>query len=261
MTDVEIAADVSALVGAEGLAEIAQLAAAGDYECPACRKPGTAGQDPTSAVVVRAAHPRLTILTLAHAACLPSQIREVARVKVRPAESPQGYMWTAGQSAGPRAPVLLDYPQGAVIGSSSGEGVDLLITGLLEAGMELMTDEESLPPQCGELQAELRGDTLITWQDGTSLFATHLTGLARWRKVAAGGREVLVMAGADVLAGTGRLAPAERSAVFDGGDLRPAFTAAVRPAGGSCTGESHRDVRHWSRAATRKVAGTAEQAP
>jgi hypothetical protein len=239
--DIEVSPEVVALAGASGAAEFDQLASEGPYECPACQRPGTVSTDGTSAVIVRAANPPITILALAHRACLPSQVLDVASVTVRPDCDPVSYSWVSQQPGGPEARMLLDYPSGAAIGTPAGEEVDLLVTGLLEAGMELITNLDAMsPPPCAGLTAQIDGDVVIIWQRTTALFTGSLDRLRNWQHAAAGAGEIVVLAGADVFTSATRDMPGARgdAAVYDGGDLRSSLAAAVgagRVVGGRVT--------------------------
>lgn len=91
---------------------------AGAYECPACGGQGEPGSDPSSVILIRSASPAADILALAHTACMPSQVLEAGRVRVRPVCDPISYAWITRHGPGPHARMVLDYPHGIPIATS-----------------------------------------------------------------------------------------------------------------------------------------------
>jgi hypothetical protein len=111
----DVSDDVRAEIGDEEADRLlAGENAPGSYDCTSCRTPGDTGQERTSTVLFVGED--TAVLAFAHAACLPSQVVQVAEDQLQGAVSSLGAAPGQGGAGGPaEAP-----PAQAVLGVTSG---------------------------------------------------------------------------------------------------------------------------------------------
>nr|WP_237537003.1 hypothetical protein [Streptomyces sp. SID5785] len=110
----DVSDDVRAEIGDEEADRLlAGENAPGSYDCTSCRTPGDTGQERTSTVLF--VGDETAVLAFAHAACLPSQVVQVAEDQLQGAVQSLG---GAGQGATPQAAEAP--PAQAVLGVTSG---------------------------------------------------------------------------------------------------------------------------------------------
>jgi hypothetical protein len=228
--EIDISPEVAALADTDVAAEVRHLAADdGAFVCPACERPGDTAADPVSAILVRAPQLPGPILSLAHRACMPSQVVDVPEVTVLPPEEPTAYFWVSHQAGDPAAWVILDYPAGAVAGTSAGEEVDLHISTMLKAGMELVTSTDRAPQPAGMVTIRIRDAAISIHHARLTLITVPLAWLEDWRDQATRSGEAVLLTGAGVFTGATPSYPPETAdgASYNGGELQPLLEKAI----------------------------------
>jgi hypothetical protein len=165
VTGVDISDEVARIITADGVAWIEQMEAHDEpYECPGCHALSLARTALTSAVLFRAALPPAVVLVLAHQACLPSRVYDINTMTVIPQGEITLYAWVADDGEAPHARGLLDVAETTVMPTEGGEDIDLILAGLLDDGMSLMTSPDHDLPACGRFTVELGDGLIIVWR-------------------------------------------------------------------------------------------------
>jgi hypothetical protein len=223
MGDVQISDEVAGIVTADNWAWIDYMTASDEpYECPRCERPGTVRATRTSVVLLCASQPGITVLALAHQACLPSRVYHGDEIGVIPTCEMALYAWVARDGAAPHAQGLLDLSATATISTAAGEDVDLVLSSLLGDGMGLATSAEAVLPVSDRIFMEFGDSEIVIWRRtsrGRSAWHVGPMGprLGRWRRVA----ETEGMA--ELVIGSQVIPPAE-----DGSGILPFLTEAMR---------------------------------
>ncbi|HEY3958631.1 MAG TPA: hypothetical protein VGM53_35150 [Streptosporangiaceae bacterium] len=222
----EVADEVAAAVGMEELRLLARMAGAGPFGCWACGQEGTASQQTAAAIVVRGRGDELTLLRLAHQSCLRSQVLRDDRVEKATFPSTTDVSVSTALLAGghgPRAALILDFT-GSAAAPGPGGRTDLLISGLLSAGMGLIGDITIPPPTAPGFSAVLRRRKIsITHRDGTPLVEEgDVTRIPGWHAAVRRTGQITVLAGSalGLEAGADGVTRAAREGRLAGGQIR-----------------------------------------
>ena len=236
MTGVDISDEVARIIAADDVAWIQQMEADDEpYECPGCHALSLARTALTSAVLFRAALPPAVVLVLAHQACLPSRVYDINTMTVIPQGEITLYAWVAGDGEAPHARGLLDVAETTVIPTEGGEHIDLILAGLLDDGMSLMTSPDHDLPPCGRFTVELGDGLIIIWRGSAGSRSPWYAGpmdprLEHWRHTAETEGMIELAAGSAVVP---RLAEAASGApdgppdAQDGSGIWPYLDAAI----------------------------------
>lgn len=232
-----VSAEVAAIVGREDLAELERRVAAEGYDCAVCREHSPASVP--AVVAVWDAGSGVTWARVAHERCAPSAAIGPADLPGdTPARAAAGLVPHA--SAGARALIVVEMLY-AIATREVGERVDGAASGLLGAGLHLITTAGRLAPPAGpgwSAAFPADGVAVITGPGvAGTVYAGELWTPPGWFEVARerGGAELLV--GVTGVAGIGAdtstirlIADAARSGRLVGG-LVPVVTGGGRSAG------------------------------
>jgi hypothetical protein len=233
----DVAPDVAALVGDQELRLLARQAAAGPFECAACGREGTAAKGTAAAVAVRArrtarsdtsgSSPKeeeLTLLRLAHAACLRSQVIDSNQVLEPGGAAVNVSTGMLAHYGVPRPLLLLDFVSGISAPAGPDGRSDLLITTLLEDGMTLVSDIQSPLPHAPRFSVRIRHGKLSVQCQGRKPLVEEMKVIKApgWRKAVKDHGEVTILAGTalGVHAGLDGLTEAVRAARVAGALVR-----------------------------------------
>lgn len=194
------------MITVEGLAWIEQMEADGEpYECPGCNTLSLARDALTSAILLRAAIPAVVMLALAHQACLPSRVYDINTMAVIPQGKITLYAWVDDAGESPHAHALLDLATPTVVPTAGGEQVDLILAGLLDDGMSLVTAWDYHPP-CGRFAVEIGGGQIIVWRRHARSRSAWYAGpmdprLGHWRHTAKAAGTIDLAVGSAIIPG------------------------------------------------------------
>ena len=237
VTGVDISDEVARIITADGVAWIKQMEADDEpYECPGCHALSLARTALTSAVLFRASLPPAVVLVLAHQACLPSRVYDINTMTVIPQGEITLYAWVTDDGEAPHACGLLDVAETTVMPTEGGEHVDLILAGLLDDGMSLVTSRDHDLPPCGRFTVELGDGLIIVWRGSARSRSPWYAGhtdprLEHWRHTAESEGMIELAVGSAVVPGLAEGAsggPDERpDARDDGHGIGPYLDAAI----------------------------------